>query len=135
MPATVADYSIGKSLIFAQATLPPDELKLFRDLYDIMYSDLAGPELIVYLHLPLDLVRERIRSRGRSYEQGISRDYLDGLHELYLDHLHKLVGKRVLIIDLQDRDLLQDKEAYSAVRSLFHEKHPAGVSVKRIDSL
>ena len=135
MPATVADYSIGKSLIFAQATLPPDELKLFRDLYDIMYSDLAGPDLIIYLHLPLDLVRERIRSRGRSYEQGISRDYLDGLHELYLDHLHKLVEKRVVIIDLQDSDLLQDDSAYQTVRSLFHQEHPIGVSVMPIDSL
>ncbi|MBK6341319.1 MAG: deoxynucleoside kinase [Flavobacteriales bacterium] len=59
---TVADYSIGKSLVFANATLPPDEHALFRDLYQIMYADLPQPQLIVYLHLGIDRLRERIQT-------------------------------------------------------------------------
>ena len=35
-PRTIADYSIGKSLVFAMATLGPEENALFRDLYQIM---------------------------------------------------------------------------------------------------
>ena len=61
---TVADYSLGKSLVFAKVTLPEDEYALFLDLYTIMYGDLPAPELVVYLHLNMDLVRERIRMRG-----------------------------------------------------------------------
>ena len=80
-PVTVADYSLGKSLVFASVTLPPDEHALFRDLYSIMYSGLPKPELLVYLHLPMDMVRGRIRSRGRSYEQSITIDYLEQLQE------------------------------------------------------
>lgn len=112
-PTTVADYSIGKSLVFAGATLPPDEHALFRDLYTIMYSGLPKPELLVYLHLPMGIVRERIRTRGRSYEQQISSDYLEQLQGRYLDHLRKLEAGRVLIVDLNGKDLLNDKEAYS----------------------
>lgn len=112
-PMTVADYSIGKSLVFAGATLPPDEHALFRDLYTIMYSGLPKPELLVYLHLPMSMVRERIRTRGRSYEQQISANYLEQLQERYLDHLRKIEGGRVLIVDLNGKDLLKDKEAYS----------------------
>ncbi len=111
-PMTIADYSIGKSLVFAGATLPPDEHALFRDLYTIMYSGLPKPELLVYLHLPMNMVRERIRTRGRSYEQQISVDYLEQLQERYLDHLRKLEGGRVLIVDLNGKDLLKDKDAY-----------------------
>jgi deoxyadenosine/deoxycytidine kinase len=134
-PNTVADYSIGKSLIFAQATLPKDELRLFRDLYDIMYADLVGPELIVYLHLPRERVREQIAKRGRTYEKGISEEYLDNLHELYLDHLHKLDNKRVVILDLQNVDLLTDGNAFRAVQVLFDVSHPLGVTVLNAHSL
>lgn len=112
-PVTVADYSLGKSLVFASVTLPPDEHALFRDLYSIMYSGLPKPELLVYLHLPMDMVRGRIRSRGRSYEQRITIDYLEQLQERYLDHLRKLEGVRVLVVDLNGRDLIHDPAAYA----------------------
>ncbi|MFZ1687384.1 MAG: deoxynucleoside kinase [Flavobacteriales bacterium] len=114
-PLTIADYSIGKSLVFASVTLPPDEYALFRDLYTIMYTDLPQPELIVYLHLPMERVQERIQQRGRSYEQSIPLDYLARLQERYLDHLQKLNGPRVLIIDLSKTDLMHDVEAFDHV--------------------
>lgn len=114
-PRTVADYSIGKSLVFASATLNPEENTLFRDLYRIMYGSLPRPDLIVYLHLPLERVRDRIRQRGRSYEQDIRPDYLERLRELYMDHLQKTDGSQVLVVDLGGRDLLRDAEAFEAL--------------------
>jgi deoxyadenosine/deoxycytidine kinase len=102
---TVADYSIGKSLVFARVTLPQDEYALFLDLYDIMYADLPRPDLLVYLHLDIGRVRERILSRGRSYEMNIAVDYLTRLQERYLDHLQKLQGVRVVALEIGDHDL------------------------------
>jgi deoxyadenosine/deoxycytidine kinase len=113
-PVTIADYSIGKSLVFASATLPPDEHALFRDLYQIMYADLPQPELIVYLHLGIERVRERIRQRGRGYEQAIGADYLMRLQERYMDHLMKAASTRALIVDLGQSDLLHDAAAFLA---------------------
>ncbi|MBK6626250.1 MAG: deoxynucleoside kinase [Flavobacteriales bacterium] len=114
-PRTVADYSIGKSLVFASATLNPEENTLFRDLYRIMFGSLPRPDLIVYLHLPLERVRDRIRERGRSYEQDIRPDYLERLRELYMDHLQKTDGSQVLVVDLGGHDLLRDQGAYEAL--------------------
>ena len=127
--ATVADYSIGKSLIFAGVTLPPDEHALFQDLYAIMYGGLPKPELLVYLHLPMEVVRARIRSRGRTYEQQISEDYLGQLQERYLDHLRKLEGVRVLVVDLQGADLLNDANAYARLLDEVTERRDAGLHV------
>ena len=115
---TIADYSLGKSLVFANVTLQPDEYALFRDLYTIMYGDLPRPELILYIHLDMTRVKERIRSRGRSYEQSIQIDYLQSLQERYLDHLQKLTDDRVLVVDLQDHDLMNDALVY---KRLVHE--------------
>lgn len=129
---TVADYSIGKSLVFARVTLPVDEYALFLDLYTIMYGDLPRPDLLVYLHLPMDRVQERIRSRGRSYEQTIGSSYLAQLQERYLDHLQKLQGTRVVVLDLPKADLLHDPEAYQQVLTILQEDHPEGCSVRSI---
>jgi deoxyadenosine/deoxycytidine kinase len=125
-PVTVADYSIGKSLVFASATLPPDEHALFRDLYQIMYADLPQPQLIVYLHLGIERVRDRIRQRGRGYEQAIGADYLMRLQDRYMDHLMKSAATRSLIVDLGETDLLNDEAAFIRLLSLIDEEAPLG---------
>jgi len=131
-PVTVADYSIGKSLVFASVTLPPDERALFTDLYAIMYGGLPRPDLLVYLHLPLERVRERIRARGRSYEQAIPEAYLERLQETYLDHLQKSTGQRVLAVDIGGHDLLRDTVAYEQLLGLMATDRPTGFSVERL---
>jgi deoxyadenosine/deoxycytidine kinase len=129
---TVADYSIGKSLVFARVTLPEDEYALFLDLYTIMYGDLPKPDLLVYLHLPMDMVRSRIASRGRGYERTITEEYLSRLQERYLDHLHKVQGTKVLVVDLGSVDLLHDQGAYQKLLNLLEEDHPVGCTVRSL---
>ncbi|HMU14479.1 MAG: deoxynucleoside kinase [Bacteroidetes bacterium] len=131
-PITVADYSIGKSLVFASVTLPPDERALFTDLYTIMYAGLPRPDLLVYLHLPIERVRQRIRLRGRSYEQAIPEVYLERLQETYLDHLQKSTGQRVLALDIGEYDLLHDAEAYERFLNLVDKPRAPGFSVERL---
>lgn len=123
VPRTIADYSLGKSLVFASVTLQADEYALFLDLYRIMYADLPKPELIVYLHLPMERVLERIAQRGRSYEASIQASYLEQLQERYLDHLRKLSGSQVLLVDLGKRDLMHEEDAYAEL--LRHIDEPS----------
>ena len=125
-PIIVADYSIGKSQVFASVTLPQDELALFRDLYAIMYAGLPRPELLVYLHTSMATVQQRIRSRGRSYEQQIATEYLASLQERYLDHLRKLTHVRVLVVDINGHDLLQDHDAYARLLALITQERGIG---------
>ena len=131
-PITVADYSIGKSQVFASVTLPPDELALFRDLYTIMYSGLPRPDLLVYLHTPMATVQQRIRTRGRSYEQHIATEYLANLQESYLDHLRKLQQVRVLVVDIDGHDLLNEQDAYARLLSLVTQERGIGHHVERL---
>jgi deoxyguanosine kinase len=126
---TIADYSLGKSLIFASVTLPPDEYTLFRDLYGIMFNDLPRPGLIVYLHLSTKRLRERIAMRGRGYEQGIQEEYLVRIHERYMDHLHKTTGQDILVVDIGEADLLHDQGAYDALVQEIIINERAGLRV------
>ena len=94
-----------------------------------MYNDLPRPELIVYLHLGMDRVRERIRERGRSYEQSIPIDYLANLQDRYLDHLQKLTQDRVLVVDLKDHDLMHEPLVYGKLLAEVRAEVPVGYRV------
>jgi deoxyguanosine kinase len=131
-PITVADYSIGKSLVFARVTLAPDEAALFRDLYAIMYESLPRPDLLVYLHLPMERVHERIRSRGRGYEQGIPTEYLERLQETYLDQLRKSTTQRTVLVELGEADLLREPAAFHTLRRLLEKPYPPGLHVTHL---
>ncbi|MBK7287781.1 MAG: deoxynucleoside kinase [Flavobacteriales bacterium] len=87
---------------------------------------------MVYLHLPMATVRERIRARGRTYEQRISEEYLGQLQERYLDHLRKLDAGRVLVVDLNGKDLLKDAVAYQRFMDLVTAVREPGHHVEHL---
>lgn len=86
-----------------------------------MFRDLPLPDLILYLHMNVDRLQQRIKHRGRGYEQSIGPEYLRKVHERYLDHLQKLPQTKVLIADLGDHDLLHDAGAFEQLWSAVLE--------------
>ena len=108
----VADYHIFKSLIFAKVTLAEDEYRLYRTLFDIVYREMPKPDLYVYLYQNTEQLLENIKKRGRSYEQNISADYLDKINNGYLDYIKSQTDLNILIINVSDRDFVENQEDY-----------------------
>nr|WP_321229648.1 2-amino-4-hydroxy-6-hydroxymethyldihydropteridine diphosphokinase [uncultured Psychroserpens sp.] len=108
----VSDYDIYKSLIFSKITLPEDEFKLYRKLFYLMYKDIAKPELYVYLYQNTQRLQENIKKRGRDYEQNIDDEYLEKINSGYLDFLKNQSELNVKIIDISDRDFVNNRADY-----------------------
>lgn len=108
----VADYHIFKSLIFAKVTLQEDEFRLYRTLFDIVYREMPKPDLYIYLYQNTERLLANIKKRGRSYEQNIPADYLDKINNGYLDYIKSQFDLNVLIIDVSDRDFVENQEDY-----------------------
>ncbi|MFD2915671.1 2-amino-4-hydroxy-6-hydroxymethyldihydropteridine diphosphokinase [Psychroserpens luteus] len=108
----VSDYDIYKSLIFSKITLPEDEFKLYRKLFYLMYKDIAKPELYVYLYQNTERLQENIKKRGRDYEQNIDDEYLEKINSGYLDFLKNQSELNVKIIDISDRDFVNNRADY-----------------------
>ena len=83
----ISDYYVAKSLIFSKNNLQDDEYQLFSRFFNIIFSDMPKPELLVYLYSDVDRLQANIRKRGRSYEQEISDAYLDNIQQGYFDFL------------------------------------------------
>lgn len=108
----VSDYDIYKSLIFSKITLPEDEFILYRRLFYLMYKDIAKPQLYVYLYQNTERLQENIKKRGRDYEQNIEDDYLEKINAGYLEFLKNQTELNVKIIDISNRDFVNNRADY-----------------------
>lgn len=126
----IADYYFSKSLIFARSTLPEDMYKLYRQIFYIIYQSLPKPQLYVYLYKNVDVLLANIKKRGRSYEQGISREYLENIQQGYFEFFRQYGDKnRILIIDTTNLDFVNIDKDYDAVKAVIFEKeHPLGIT-------
>jgi deoxyguanosine kinase len=118
----VADYHIFKSLIFAKVTLQEDEFRLYKTLFDIVYREMPKPDLYIYLYQNTERLLANIKKRGRSYEQNIPADYLDKINSGYLDYIKSQLDLNVLIIDVSDRDFVENQEDYLYILEEIQQK-------------
>ncbi|MFA9190909.1 2-amino-4-hydroxy-6-hydroxymethyldihydropteridine diphosphokinase [Flavobacterium sp. FZUC8N2.13] len=108
----VADYHVFKSLIFAKVTLEEEEYQLYKNLFDIIYKEIPKPDLYVYLLQKPEQLLKNIQKRGLDYEQEISIDYLEKINNGYLSYLDSQTNLNVLIIDVTNRDFVNNQSDY-----------------------
>jgi deoxyguanosine kinase len=118
----VADYHIFKSLIFAKVTLAEDEFRLYKTMFDIIYKEMPKPDLYIYLYQSTERLLKNIKDRGRSYEQEIPADYLEKINSGYLDYIKSQKDLNVLIIDVTNRDFLNQQDDYVFVLEEIRKK-------------
>ena len=78
-PQKISDYFFVKSKLFAQNNLKDDERQLFNRFFEIIFSSLPSPDLVVYLYSSIERLRKNIIKRGRDFEQDISDKYLENI--------------------------------------------------------
>lgn len=115
----IADYDRYKSLIFAQVTLQEEEYVLYKRLHEMMYRDMATPDLYVYLYQDTDRLLANIQKRGREYEKSIKGEYLEKINQGYLDFIKNQHQLNVKIIDISNLDFVKNREDYLAVINQF----------------
>lgn len=118
----VADYHIFKSLIFAKVTLAEDEFRLYKTMFDIIYKEMPKPDLYIYLYQSTERLLKNIKDRGRSYEQEIPAEYLEKINSGYLDYIKSQKDLNVLIIDVTNRDFLNQQDDYVFVLEEIRKK-------------
>ncbi len=125
----VSDYFFMKSLIFSSSTLHEDEYKLYRQLFDIIYSSLPKPDIYVYLHKDVDNLLKNIKLRGREYEQNISSDYLKSIENGYFSFFKQQKDLKIVVIDTNYIDFVNNPLHYETiVNTIFERKYMKGIN-------
>ena len=122
---TISDYLFTKCLLFAKVNLPEEEFLLYQKLFDIINPQLVQPDLLIYLHAPVNKLKENIRKRNRSYESNIESEYLFTLQETYTQYI-KQHNIKTLFIDASNSDFLGNDEHLKVVIEALDKDYDDG---------
>jgi len=122
---TISDYLFTKCLLFARINLPEDEFRLYQRLFDIVNQQILQPEILIYLHAPVQKLQQNIKKRNRSYEQKIPDDYLFSIQETYTHYIrqHNL---KTLFVDVSNADFLGNEKHLAAIIDALDKEYPDG---------
>lgn len=115
----VSDYLIEKDRIFAYVTLDEDELTIYEKIYNIITSEkkLIKPDLVIFLQASVEVLIERIKRRGRSFEKKISKDYIFNLSQAYNYFFSHYNVSPLVIINTDEIDFINDKKVYNSIKN------------------
>ena len=122
---TISDYLFTKCLLFAKVNLPEEEFLLYQKLFDIINPQLIQPDLLIYLHAPVNKLMDNIKKRNRSYELGIDPEYLFTLQETYTQYI-KQHNITTLFIDASNADFLGNEQHIKVVVDALEKNYEEG---------
>lgn len=122
---TISDYLFTKSLLFAKINLSEEEFRLYQRLFDILYQQLIQPDILIYLHAPVNKLQQNIKKRNRSYEQNIADDYLFSIQETYT-HYIKQHNIKTLFVDASNADFLSNEKHLKVITDALEKDYPEG---------
>jgi len=129
---SLADYSLVKSLLFASHNLAETEFALFQRIYQSMNHSIPKPDLILYLHRPVDKVKKHIFDRARPYEMKIEDNYLERVQNSYFDFFKSQTVLPVLVLDAEHIDFIGNKLHFEEIRKALRQKYQPGLHHLRI---
>ncbi|RIL70458.1 deoxynucleoside kinase [Staphylococcus devriesei] len=113
----VSDYHIYKNKIFARNTLDDTEFDKFDRIFNILTEDIQMPNMIIFLDAHLDVLKQRIAKRNRSFEHQIEDDYLLKLKQDYLAFYNSLKqnSENVILINTSEIDFVNNEADYGYI--------------------
>jgi deoxyadenosine/deoxycytidine kinase len=128
---TVSDYIFSKTLLFAGQNLVGEELRLFQNLFNTLNASFPKPDLLVYLHRPVDELLQNIKKRNRSYEEDISGEYLHKIQQAYFEFFRTHQDKLpILLLDVSGLDFMNSKKDYRILKSALNLEYGVGLHRK-----
>jgi deoxyguanosine kinase len=122
---TISDYLFTKCLLFAKINLNDEEFRLYQKLFDIINPQIIQPEILIYLHAPVNKLMENIRKRNREYEQQISGEYLFTLQETYTQYI-KQHNIKTLFVDASNADFLGNETHLKIITEALDKEYEDG---------
>jgi deoxyguanosine kinase len=102
----ISDYLFAKDRIFANLNLSDDELVLYNQLATILEQRVLKPDLVIYLQARTSVLLQRIRWRGRTFEQDMDEGYLNALNAAYSYFFHHYKDSPLLVVNTDNLDFV-----------------------------
>ncbi|WP_298499736.1 deoxynucleoside kinase [uncultured Algibacter sp.] len=104
------DAHIFAPNLHAMGLMTNRDFENYKSLFELMESLVQGPDILIYLRSSIPNLVSQIHKRGRDYENSISIDYLSRLNERYEAWIHGYNKGKLLIIDVDNLDFVDNPE-------------------------
>jgi len=108
----VSDHLFDRDRIFAHINLDKDELRLYDAIYTLLEARITRPDLVILLQARPEILKERIRTRGKRRERDISLEYLEEVAEAYKDYFFYYSDSPLLVVDATEIDFVRHKDDF-----------------------
>lgn len=115
----VSDYFFDKDRIFASVNLDEREFHLYEKLLSILEKDIPKPDLVIYLQTSSEVLLERIKERGRSFERNIDLDYIRALNEAYNYYFFHYSKSPLLVVNTDRIDFVHNQKDLADLLALL----------------
>lgn len=122
------DAEIFAENLFRQGHMAERDYRTYRGLYEAMSLFLPNPDLVVYLRASVATLQQRIRMRGRDFEQDVPSEYLEQLNRLYEEWIEEFSLCPVLTVPSDNLDFVK----YNAHMELIAKKVVEKLSGKEV---
>lgn len=103
---SVSDFWFDQSLAFARRWMDEAQFAAFSERWRAATATIARPKFVVWLDAPTEVLLERIRRRGRPYEQTLDAPTIDALRTALAERLAEAYRGPVLRLDATAEDEL-----------------------------
>jgi len=107
--SVISDYLFAKDRIFAGINLSEQEYSLYDRVASALESEIARPDLVIYLTAAIDTLTARIKKRGREFEKGMDRGYLKTISESYSEFFFHYTDTPLLVVKTDDVDFSKEQ--------------------------
>lgn len=124
---SIMDRSIYGDVIFAKMLCEGDDMEkeeyaLYKELLANMLEHVQPPKLMIYLETSVDAVIQKIKKRGRDYEQIVEREYWENLNREYQEYFEFYNISPILKINVDNLDFVNRPEDRQYVLELITSK-------------
>ena len=109
------DYHIFARSLFEQGHMSARDYKNYSQLSETMTQFLHPPHLMIGLKRSIPGLLDRIKGRGREYEQSISAEYLTQLNLYYDEWFSSYSLGKSLIIETDELDFLNNEDHFNTL--------------------
>ena len=115
------DANIFARNLFEAGKMDQRDYESYLELYEKLTRYLNPPDLVIYLRKSVPKLRDYIKKRGRSFEQGIEASYLERLNHYYEEWIRGYKGGKVLVVDSNELDFVANPAHFDGISRLVRE--------------
>ena len=118
----VSDYLFQKNRIFARMYLNDHQFGIYDEVEKSVASQIAQPNVVIFLHDTVENCLARIAARGRSFEKSITAAWLKKLSDHYQNLFRNFDSCPVIPLDVSRNDPRNETVVHQIADRLSNEK-------------